>query len=102
MAVVQITHDIELVSNNGAIQPKKCNQIIFRNSGDVDATINGIPLYAGDVMLDFAHNFPGEVLVNNFELIFKPGTLGVNKLVSVIRKYSDLVAPSQECKFKRQ
>lgn len=96
-----VTFDIENFSVNASIQSKNCNGIIFRNTGDVDATINGIPLPAGEKNDDMFFNQPGDVIANMFRLSFRPATLGVNPNISVVRKFSEAVPAVEECNFKR-
>lgn len=92
-----ITYDIELKAESTAVQAKKANGIIFKNIGDVDASINGIPLPAGTTNDDFARNHPGDVIVNAFQLVFKTGTLGSNQSVAVIRVMTNEIPKSEEC-----
>lgn len=96
-----ITFDIDNYSDNTAVYPQFCNGLIFRNMGDVDATINGIPLPAGSVNDDFNNNFPGDVMKNEFRLVFEPTSIGTNPFVSVIRKFEDTIAKELECNYKR-
>jgi hypothetical protein len=95
-----ITYDIELKAATTSVQAKTANGIIFKNIGDVDATVNGIPLPIGDTNDDFARNHPGDVILNAFQLAFKTGTLGTNPSVAVIRIMANEISKSEECKFK--
>ena len=95
------TFDIEDIAQSGAVYTKKCNGIIFINSGDVDATISDIPLLVGQTIDAFSKSFPEDVLKNTFDLKFKQGTIGTNPSVKVVRKFYTPIAPNEECKYKR-
>lgn len=96
-----VSYDIEQYAGNTSVFSKRCNGIIFRNGGDVDASINGIPLPAGEFNDDFANNHPGDIITNNFQLAFKPGVSGTNKLVSVIRIFKVIEPTAPNCDLKK-
>jgi len=96
----KINYDIDSKSENSPIYPRNCNGIIFKNTGDVDATINDIPLPAGTTLDDFAKTFPGDVITNQFSLKFLTGTSATNKMVTIIRLMAVDIPKSEECNFK--
>lgn len=97
----KISYDQDIVTDNAPVQSKKCNGIIFRNIGDVDAVIGDIPLPAGAINDDYAHMNPNEYLENTFALKFDTSSSGTNKKVAVIRKYAVDIAVNEQCHYKK-
>lgn len=94
-----LSFDIQQKALNGQIYVKDCNGVIFKNTGDVDATINGIPLPAGATNDDFKCGYPGDILQNAFQLNFQTPTIGINPQVIVIRQIANVIPKEEECKY---
>lgn len=95
----KISFDIQTKTESGAIYPKNCQGFTFRNVGDVDAEISGMPLPIGEVNDDFK-GYANEVIVGELQLKFDESALGTNPKVVVVRKFVSDIAPQDECKYK--
>lgn len=95
----KVNYDIEFIGESGQVQTKNATAIIFRNVGDTDASISGIPLPAGETNNLF-QCLENEVIQHVFQLKFNTNSLGENKSVVVIRKMVSDIPANEECKFK--
>ena len=64
------------------------NSIAFKNTGDVDVTIQGFLLAVGDGMLSLDGD-KNEINRDNYKIIFDPNTTGTNPRLDVIRKLTN-------------